>query len=239
MKFWKLAAFCMIGVFPTLGRADDPSTQPTNPPAATEYRPWDRPDRPRGGFEMNSRYFRLGGYGLRGRQDLAPTTSEWEDISAFMKEHSPERFKALSNLPEGRARTSLVALATRNYRNLLRMRNEQPDVAQLMMDRVELEDQIFKLANQLKSAKNQADRQSDTDKKLLQQKIGELLDMNIKERQLRISKLEKTLQNEQTQLAEDSKNRDELIERRLHVFLDGRLDGSPQDNRDQKPTTQP
>jgi hypothetical protein len=237
MKFWKLAAFCMIGVFPALVRADDPATQPTNAQGATDYRPWDRPDRPRGPFDLNYPRYRLGGYGLRGRQDLAPTTNEWEDITAFMKEHSPERLKALNSLPDGRPRNNLVMLATRNYRNMLRMRNEQPDIAQLMVDRVELEDQIFKLTNQARSGKSKGD--SDSNKKLLQQKIGELLDMNIKERQLRIARLEKTLQSEQAQLAEDSKNRDELVERRFHVFLGDRLDASPQDNRDQKPTTQP
>jgi hypothetical protein len=230
MKSWKLVAILILGIFPAPGRADDPATQPsdTTPPAPM---PNDNPYRFRrfdGGF---GRFNGPGGYYRIPAAELA-------DISAFMKEHSPERFKAISNLPE-LPRQRLMMEAFRNWRNYQYVKINQPDLAELMVTRVELEDQAFKLVNQIKTEKPDDPKAALADRQLLQEKIGQLLDTNIKERQLRIARLQKTLESEQELLTRDSKHRDELVERRLHAFL-GSADLTTGDQGDTtKPTTQP
>jgi hypothetical protein len=237
MKSWKRVAFCIIGVLPVLVRADEPTTNPSNsstPPSVATPAPEVRPDRLRG----------FDGYGGRfggpGRWFLGrPSAVEWEEISIFMKEHSPERLKAINNLPDG-PRERLRMAVTRNYRNYKQIETKDPALAKLMVNRMELEDQVFKLVNQIKAEKGN-ESQVQADKQSLQQKIGELIDVNINEREVRIAKLQTTLEGEQKQLASDSKNRDQLVERRLRSFLGAHAaDAAPQDQADAaKPTTQP
>jgi hypothetical protein len=235
MKSWQRAAVCILGLFPVLARADEPSTNPSSTPVAPapDVRPPERFRGYEGGYPG-----RFGGPG-RWFQGGRPSAVEWEEISIFMKEHSPERLKAINNLPEG-PRERLRMVATRNYRNYKQIETKDPALAKLMVSRVELEDQVFKLVNQIRSEKgNEAQAQSD--KQLLEQKIGELLDVNINERELRISRLQTTLESEQKQLASDSKNKDQLIEKRLRAFLGSHaVDAMPQDQADAaRPTTQP
>jgi hypothetical protein len=230
MKFWKLAAILIVGVFPALARADDPATQPADT-ASPPTTPNDNPYRFR---RFDGGYGRFGGPGYY--RDATP--AELADVTAVMKEHSPERLKAISNLPDF-PRRRLMIEALRNWRNYQRVKIDQPDLAQLMVTRVELEDQAFKLVNQIKAEKSDDPKVAMADRQSLQEKIGQLLDTNIKERQLRIARLQKTLESEQEQLAKDSKQRDELVEKRLHAFL-GIADIAPADQSGTtKPTTQP
>jgi hypothetical protein len=234
MKFWNLAVILIIGILPAPGRADDPTTAPSDATTPAPPFPNDRPYRFRNGFD--------GGYGARfygpGRYGRGVTPEERDEVSAFMKQHSPERFKAISNLPE-RLQQQLMMEAVNNWRNYQRVKIDQPELAQMMVYRVELEDETYKLVNQIRTERSGDPQAAQADNQLLKDKIGLLIDTNIKERQLRIARLQKTLQSEQDLLARDSLHRDDLVERRLHAFLGAADINPPDQGATTRPATQP
>lgn len=221
MKRWTVAA-CFLGVarvMPVAG-AIKPATQPVEarvdqqvaalPDSASL--PQDVPAAPGGpdGFRAGRRF------GPRHGRNSYMTHSEWAQISAFMEEHSPVRLKFINDLPDGPRKNMMQSFAARTFHTYQQAQANNPKLAAILVNRVELEDQVFDLAGQVRRA-DPAGR--DALEQDLRQKISDLVDTNIKERQLRIDSLEATLSSEQMRLAEDKKQREKLVDQKFNAVM--------------------
>jgi hypothetical protein len=164
-----------------------------------------------------ARPFGLGRY-ARSSPGSAPL--DWPETEDFMKHHSPVRLGVIEDLPEGTHKEMLKVIASRAFHNYQRTLKENPEAGMAMVRRVEKEDRVFELGVQLRSTSDASRRESL--KSDLHQSVGELVDAYLKERQLRIDKLAETLKREQDRLAEDTKNRDQLVADKEDAVIKGK-----------------
>jgi len=155
--------------------------------------------------------------------------ADWDETAAFLKDHSPKRLEVVNNL-QGEGREFMRKMRLQNffvttYRNIQRLKKDDPDLADAVTRRVELEDAVFGLVGQFREAKKKGDTAKQSSlRQDLSDKVSELVDTNMKERQLRIVRLERTLKQERDRLEADTKSRDQFVEKRLSNLLDGRSD---------------
>lgn len=161
----------------------------------------------------------MGGGAWRPPRSLREPVSaaEWADVGVFMSRYSPIRESVIESLPDSPRRNAMIASAVRDYRAYQRASND-PKIAALIQSRVKLGDDIFDLARQLRQA-DAATTNSLKDR--LRQKVAELFDENIKERQVYLDRLKATVANQQAMLAHDTSHRSEVIDQRLADILRG------------------
>lgn len=156
-------------------------------------------------------------WGGAGRPD-APTAEEWEKVSAFMQEQSPHRWRLYQRLAEeSSAQRSVRRMIWSRYQNLQDLKQEDPAFYEMRLRQLQLEDEIFDLVDLLKNA--ESPEQKDKVRGQMREKLGQAVDIGIKERRHRINKLEKALQTEKNRLAADEKDHEKLIENRLNRLL--------------------
>jgi hypothetical protein len=192
-----------------------PATQPSGGNLSAKSGPTTRPDRLAGSEEAGGR---RGGRGNGQRQfrfDSAVTQADWEGISSFMKNHSPNRLKFINQLPDGPRKYNMITNMVRVSRNLDHM--DDADLSRIVTKRVELEDKVFGLAVQYRNADSV---QVDGIKDQLKEAVADLVDTNIDERKLRIDRLKKTLDLEQQNLDRDDGQRDKVVADRLRQTID-------------------
>jgi hypothetical protein len=205
----------------TPAQSDGRDGRPQTPAAAG---PTSAPDF--GGYRPGAGFGRYGGWGR-----ILPADN-WTDQDAdaaapWLKEHSPKRWQVVINMPDDQRpmrKYRLKGTLIRVYKNVQNLQKDDPELAQIVTNRVELEDAVFGLVAQYREAK----RAGDTSKQSsfqhdIQQKVVDLVETNIKERKARIARLERTLDQERTKLATDEKGKDQLVEKRLHNLIDGQL----------------
>jgi hypothetical protein len=134
---------------------------------------------------------------------------EREQIFAFMKEHSPNRFEVLERLPDGhwRRHPMLMRMAAR-YRHLQRFREQDESVYKLLVRQFELQDEVFGLTRDGKFDDPEIISK-------LREKVGEMVQLSIQERQKRIEGLERALAQEKQRLEDDKANPEQAIDRQL------------------------
>lgn len=140
-----------------------------------------------------------------------PTVEEEAKTAQFMEKYAPERFKVFKASREGPAKKQFGQFLINRWRRLEELRTRQPDLYQVRVDAIRLDDDIFTICRQMKKA-NTADKQ-----KLLAElrgKVGELVDNGLKERQIRIDQLQAQLKKQNDLLEADSSQREEMIARR-------------------------
>lgn len=144
----------------------------------------------------------------------APPTAEEEAKTAqFMEQYAPERFKVFKASREGPAKKQFGQFLINRWRRLEELRTRQPDLYQVRVEAIRLDDDIFSICRQMKKA-NTADMQKLLP--VLHTKVADLFDNGLKERKIRIAQLEAQLKNQTDLLEADSSRRDELIARRYH-----------------------
>jgi hypothetical protein len=142
------------------------------------------------------------------RRSAAPTREEWEQARTFLQLHSPNRLKQFMNLRFPQAQERVQWVLMNRYRNLMRLKSLSPDLYDVKVQEVELEDEVFGICLKIKSS------QGDTEalRASLKPKLAALFDKGIEERQLRIGMLEKTLARQKEQLSKEQSARDQRIE---------------------------
>jgi hypothetical protein len=193
--------------------ADAPSTRPasanqsSNPPHNQTQNPRRLGKRGPGLFWM------LGGGG--GPASVAPaTTEEWNEMMDFLSTNSPARWSVLSslNLPN----TSQVKKdAIRKWRNYIFYRQNFPAVADQMVQRFHLEDDLFTIT--MSAQEHPGDLSEFRDK--IHSKVSEMVQVDFAERQLRIDKLEKLLESQKAKLAEDEQGQDQTVDQRTNAIM--------------------
>ena len=228
MKPARLAAILILGVtmLPSLAAsADQPSTRPEQ--KASPRLSTTRPAGNRG------QLFRALRAMIAGRTDnVRPyTQQEWDDMMAFMQDNSPARWHVLANLQV--PNNSPIRLdAIRKWRNYNFTKEHFPAVADQLLRRFKLEDDLFALTLTAQ-AEGGADGAQIHDK--IRAKIAEMVQLDFSERQTRIDKLQNMLEAEKARLASDQASQDKLIDQRTNAIM-SRLDRL---NHVPVPTTRP
>jgi len=160
---------------------------------------------PGGGWPYPPPWRRQGG-GWRPEED-------WNEISGFMKEHSPKRWEAFQKLPPDR-QEQLKLVVSRRWRLMQWVKNSDPELYELQRTRWRVEDEVYGLTQDLKHALSTSEPAV---REKLRAKIGEMVDLRTKERQIRINRWEKQIAQERDMIAKETRDRDEIIKHRVRV----------------------
>jgi hypothetical protein len=206
----------------------------------------DRPDHP-------SRMDRLDRFDRFDRFDRGPFESvrreppddkEWADIISFSNIHFPNRCKAYAELEARRGKESRVVQIVRQrmavrYRMLDRAKNDNPDFYTQAITQAKLEDDVWGQVRELKNNPDDTNLQTS-----VREKVAELVQSLLSQRQERLQNMQKTLEREQQRLADDKANIDKLVQRQLDKMLTGDIDAPDTrhpdpDNRPPPPSPRP
>jgi len=212
------------GCFPLLAFAAEPATQPVVPadPAVADVSlataDADSPlnDASAGDTKPHPSDGPLPGHGRFAQRFLQPTDYDKSQAMLYLKAHSPNRYKFIQDLPDGDRKSNVTEVAARRYVRWMQMMKEDQDLFQVVFKRIEVEDQIFGLVSQLR--KDPSENQHAVETKLHDQ-VASLVDLGIQERQLRLDRLAKTVEDQKNKLAEDRANQANLVEERLNNIL--------------------
>ena len=158
-----------------------------------------------------------------GEEQLVFSEADWTEAREFMRAHSPKRFEVFEMLPDDvpqkRAARQFILM---RHTNIKEIEQTDPPAYQARVRRMELEDEIFGLSVDLRrvNESEQADLRT-----RLRTRVGEMVDLLIKDRESRITRLEAMVKEERERLASFREGREELIDRKFEQELnapDGR-----------------
>jgi hypothetical protein len=171
-------------------------------------------------------------FGMRAGRIAPPTQQEWDEMMAFMEINSPARWRVLSTIPL-RPNGVIRRQAINRYRNYLFTVQHFPDIKDLLLERIHLEDDLFALTL---DAQSSGDTEIASIRDKIHGKIAEIVQLDFAERQARIDKLEKLLEQDKNSLAADQASEEKLIDARTDQIM-GRLDRLSKEMA--SPTTRP
>jgi hypothetical protein len=161
------------------------------------------------------------------------TEQEWDDMMVFMREYSPSRFKVLDSIEIDH--NSPVALeAIRKFRNYVFTTQHFPAITDDLRRRFTLEDDLFALMLEDRAAAEGSEALELRDK--IHDKIGEIVQLEVKVHQERVDRLQKILTEEKGRLQNEESTEDQTIDRRTDQIIK-RLDKHNPDL--SPPTTRP
>ena len=143
----------------------------------------------------------------------APTTQERDEAIEFFRTHFPTRMLNYGRLPEGRpAKQRMAQMLVERYRRLQQMKTDDPPMYDLMMQQMRLQDEALTIQRQSFRAEGEMKAQFDSQ---LRDKVRELIEVSLQERQRRIDRLERQLQDQKRRLEHDMANPDALIDQHI------------------------
>jgi hypothetical protein len=151
----------------------------------------------------------------------APTDEEWKAVVDLMAEYSPNRLKAIEEQAsqDGPRYESLRKMVFMHYRDLALARERgDHELYDLKLQLVKKDDDVWATQRQMREA-------PEPDRPVLhyrlKQKVAELVRLGLKERELRIQRLEKALAEEKARLAADEAQVDQRINDRVRSMTAG------------------
>ncbi|HZZ42221.1 MAG TPA: hypothetical protein VFE58_04745 [Tepidisphaeraceae bacterium] len=147
-----------------------------------------------------------------------PTEEEWHSVVEFMGQYSPNRLKAIEQQGTSDAPryATLRKAVWGHYRDLTQLKDHgDQELYDLKVNLVQADDEVWALQRQLHEA-------PDSDRPVLRyqlkQKITAMMKLGLKERAIRIARLEKSLADEKAKLAADQLTVDQRADERLRAF---------------------
>jgi hypothetical protein len=188
---------------------------PAAGPTTRESKPTTRPARPT--MLGSLRQLRRSGWAVVGpRQPLLrpATPQELNEMLEFMSQYSKARYQVISELNLQPTSPVLVD-AINKWRNYNLTRDHFPAVADLMLQRFELEDDLFSLtlAAQREGGGGPVTRER------IHDKVHKIVDTEFAERQARIERLETLLNEEKGRLAADQASEDKVVDQRTNGIM--------------------
>jgi hypothetical protein len=224
MKFLKSATvsvFALGLIFSSASPGDEPATRPAS--AAVEPNQTSPTNSP---AQLRRALRALAGR-TRGVAPYSP--QEWEDMMAFLKQYSPARWHVLANL--NLAENAPLRLdAIRKWRNYNFVRDHFPAIADQMVHRFQLEDDLFDLMLKAQADNSELSQYRD----LIHNKVAQIVQLDFVERQTRIDQLQKLLESEKQAFAMDQAMVQKVIDHRTDTIM-ARLGRYPEET----PTTRP
>ena len=158
-----------------------------------------------------------GGGGYRrwrggGRWGMEIPSQEWELAAQFMEQHSPRRWRAYQSLPDER-RQGVRRMIYVRYRNLQQLRGDDPELYDVRMRQLVMEDDIWRLVDELRASTSEEQREPIIQQ--IRQRVQETTALWLKEREHRLARQEAVLQTMREDLATDRQNLEEIINERV------------------------
>ncbi len=204
MNFKLSSGLCLLTLCGSIAVAQPPATRPAPPGQAPEPR------------------FHGPGRGMGERrpprpQPADPTDAEWSQVEAFMRQNSPNRWKAFEQLAaENRVPRSLRRWMFARWRMIQGMGQDSPELHEQRLAHVQLEDELFGLVGQWRTTDASAQPALRLN---IREKVGQLIDASLKERRARIQRSRELLDREAQRLEREEANRNQLIDRRTEAEL--------------------
>jgi len=210
MNIVKKAAVSLVGLAALVcagASADQPATRPSESPYA--------PIRTSAPQSPAWRALRAMNQGKT--NGIRPATDqEWNDMMVFMHQYSPSRFKVLDSIQIDH--NSPVALeAIRKFRNYVFTTQHFPAITDDLRLRFTKEDDLFTLMLDDRAAAEGADALDLRDK--IHDKIGEIVQLEVKIHQERVDRLQNLLAEEKGRLQNEESTEDETIDRRTDQII--------------------
>jgi hypothetical protein len=165
-----------------------------------------------------------------GGADAADTQARWEqnkdEILAFMRENSPNRLRIWMNMRYGMAKFGMRLNMLRKWTALQDLkRNGDTEIYDVQLKQFQLEDQIVGVAQRINSTSASDER--DSLKRDITDMANQLFDLQIKERQIRINRLQQLLNAAQKRVGDDTRDRQQIIQERIDKLLRNRFVAPP------------
>ena len=196
-----IRSFSLAGAFALALIVQDASAQPSTQAAGATTRHarpfYDRRD----GQSPRIRREQLGTYDPSNVG--GPLSSqEKEEVRSFMQRYSPERLRRLEDVPDQR-QTGIYKRIAAQYRSIERMKEEDPEIYQLRLKRLPIEDAMFSLGWQLKRSDDATTKVSTEElRSKLREQVRLFVDSHLEERRIRIERNVQRIKKEQADLQE-------------------------------------
>ena len=192
---WITALLLALLLSPLMALAEKPSTQPSHP------------GKGEGGF---ARQQKRDGF----MPGMKPTQAELDEALDFMKDTAPHHLELFNRLPEGGPRRAHAEqIMVMRYHNLMRMKDQNPDAYDAMLEQWKLEDEAIGFAQALREK-----TQPDADVRL-REVVRRMVQKSLDVRRERIEKLKKLLDEQQKQLDQDEQNKEKLMNQQVAEAL--------------------
>ena len=166
---------------------------------------------------------------------------EWSRMLDFFKSTSPNLHNLLQTHPPVPGTPTRMALM-RSWLNLKQLERTQPAIYDLRVQAIKDRDAVVGLLAQLIQAeRNNYTTQIATIKQQIQDQEADVVDLNFRERQMRIKMLQDTIDQQRNLLSKDMANKDKLAFDRAHAVIARaeRFSSSPSTRPSSTPPIQP
>jgi hypothetical protein len=221
-----LVAALLAGPTPARAQAtsdQQPAPAQPGPRGGGEYGGGGGGFRPDGGFGGGG--YGGGGYGPYGggggfgggfgggyrRFPPPPSDEEWQEAAAFAQQYCPNRLEALDQLEELQRERLRAALYAR-YQHLAQIKENDAEVYELRLKRLQLEDEVF---GALRAVRQAAEGGQSAARDAYRAKVTALIQNGLAERALRLERLERSVASERDRLQKDQARLGELVEARM------------------------
>lgn len=145
-----------------------------------------------------------------------PTSQERDEVIEFFRANTKTRMQMFDQLPEGRsAKNRMLQMMTERYRRLQRIKTDDPAVYDLMLSQMVLQDEALGLLRKQRPPNQEDGANKEEREQELRQKVRQLVDVMLQERQKRVERLEKMLADQKSNLEQDVANPDKLVDQHL------------------------
>ena len=145
-----------------------------------------------------------------------PTDEEWQEASSLLLRYSPKRMAIVAALPDGPIKQRLRNFIYSRYLALVRVQDTFPQIFQLQLQRLTIEDNLFDLHHQFLSASGSMKTSL---RAQMRQEVQALFDNVQQDRQARINRMKMLVTEMQTRQDADAQNRETLIDQQLRDVI--------------------
>jgi hypothetical protein len=157
-----------------------------------------------------------------------PTEEEWREAAASMQALAPNAWARFLDIPEHEPfRRVYQRRIVDRFQELERLKERNRDQYDGEVEQLRIEDDIFGIAARLREAEGDAAERLKAD---LRERVERLIDLRISNREMRIARLSKQLDNERRKLEGDKANKPQAVQKKYDWILSragGGLFGNP------------
>jgi hypothetical protein len=198
----------LLCVLPLAALADQPAGQGASSSVSV---PGDDPS-PSASRDPNSG----GDGGQRRNIRRRPTDEEWNEASVFLDQYSPKRMALVRQLPDGPAKQRLRTFIYSRYLAIRKVQESFPQIYQLQVQRLTIEDNLFEVHRQFASATG---TQKAALRSGIRQQVQALFDNVQQDRQVRITRMKSWVADLQSRHDTDDLHRDSLITQQVQEVV--------------------
>lgn len=188
----------------------------------------------KGSDQEMKRHYKMGSRRGMGQHDgpgKGMMRQRFADYLEWLEENYPEKAEELKKLKEDDRQLyrKKIAYGMRKHRRIMEAEKENPELAKVLKESMELNQQRNKLAREIRSTEDEKEKEKLT--KQLEDLLSEKFDLVLKRKELELEQLQKRLEQLKTQLKKnqeniekwkDSKFKEQKIKERLERLTTGK-----------------